>query len=813
MLVSTNVPNLINGVSQQADNLRFPSQCNEQINALSSVTEGLTKRPPSQHIANLSATLGPDMFVSEIARGSGQPFLAVIYGGTSPSVKVFGLEGTEYPVKGPSGSTLTPSDLAYFQTASPKTSLSAYTVGDHTFVLNKDIAVAMGSPASPTRPHEALVFVKQYRGATDYTVHIYTDPDDGVADYTATLGGQPVTSGGVYNWTHEGGTSAAWDQGDLAGIIREALVAGSVESDFQVLHSGPLLYIKKNDGSDFRIEVTTTLPDGLTAIKGSIQNFSLLPKNGWSGFNVKVKGDPDTDGDEYYLTYTPDVASATSGFVNGHWQESRKPGLIDVFNGATLPHSITNHGDHFRVIPNAYEPRLVGDTDSNPPPSFVGKKIRSVFFWKNRLGFGAGENCILSEAGEFFNFWRTSVIQVLDSDPIDVATGSREINVVNHAVPVSERLVLFSDNTQTILQGGDLVTPKSVSTAQATELNNYANARPISLGPRIYFGFSRGGYTGISEYAIQSDTGEFDGEDISDHVPHYLDGNLEFIFGSDTEDVLFAKTEGLTNGIYIYKFYRRGNERLLSSWSKWVFNDPLRYAFLIESDLYLLIERSGRLMLEKVSLQSGRKDTNDTFVTCLDRRFSDEDLVVTYSTLTDRTTITLPFTLNASRAGVALRSTPEADGGDEVDIYSLAGTTLILQGDYRDVALWFGEKYEMLYTFSKPRLREKRNDGTFVVVPGRFQIRYGYIAFSNTLQFSVEVQLPDRPVSVREYAPRKVTQSVIGQALPPQEGVFRFPVYSKNEQAVITIKNNSTLPAAVLSVDWEALYTFRAQRI
>ena len=39
-LINTSVQNLIQGVSQQPDATRFDGQCEEQVNALSSVAEG-----------------------------------------------------------------------------------------------------------------------------------------------------------------------------------------------------------------------------------------------------------------------------------------------------------------------------------------------------------------------------------------------------------------------------------------------------------------------------------------------------------------------------------------------------------------------------------------------------------------------------------------------------------------------------------------------------------------------------------------------------------------------------------------------------
>ena len=64
-LVSTSIPNLINGVSQQPPSVRLPTQSEVQENGLSSVSEGLKKRPPTEHkdffLSGLSAQKQTDM--------------------------------------------------------------------------------------------------------------------------------------------------------------------------------------------------------------------------------------------------------------------------------------------------------------------------------------------------------------------------------------------------------------------------------------------------------------------------------------------------------------------------------------------------------------------------------------------------------------------------------------------------------------------------------------------------------------------------------------------------------------------------------
>ena len=55
-LISSSIPNLINGVSQQPPALRLASQAEEVINCMPSPVEGLKKRPPLYHIKNPSGT-------------------------------------------------------------------------------------------------------------------------------------------------------------------------------------------------------------------------------------------------------------------------------------------------------------------------------------------------------------------------------------------------------------------------------------------------------------------------------------------------------------------------------------------------------------------------------------------------------------------------------------------------------------------------------------------------------------------------------------------------------------------------------------
>jgi hypothetical protein len=67
-LISSAIPNLVQGVSQQSPALRLSSQAELQENAFPSLVEGLQKRPPLEHSAILSNTTTAGSFIHLINR-------------------------------------------------------------------------------------------------------------------------------------------------------------------------------------------------------------------------------------------------------------------------------------------------------------------------------------------------------------------------------------------------------------------------------------------------------------------------------------------------------------------------------------------------------------------------------------------------------------------------------------------------------------------------------------------------------------------------------------------------------------------------
>ena len=77
-LISSAIQNLLNGVSQQADSQRFPSQAEEQINGISSPVEGLIKRNPTEHITKIFPTVPTNVFSQALNRDSSERYMVSV---------------------------------------------------------------------------------------------------------------------------------------------------------------------------------------------------------------------------------------------------------------------------------------------------------------------------------------------------------------------------------------------------------------------------------------------------------------------------------------------------------------------------------------------------------------------------------------------------------------------------------------------------------------------------------------------------------------------------------------------------------------
>ena len=838
-LINSPVPNLIGGVSQQPAALRFPGQAEEQENAMATVIDGLTKRPPTEHIAKVFTGDAGAVIAHTINRDTAERYVVVL-GDQSElgdnTLRVYDIAGTTKTILDKHGDGAVSADFAYLNCTDPAQDLKVLTVNDYTIIVNRQITPAMTEDTTTNPGKQALVTIVLGNYATKYTVKVtygsisrevtVTTPDDTASQIQTTAIAATIktalTSGaGTYTPPASVTDVGTFDAGEF---------------DFDI--SGSTVHIKRDAPTteDFEITLEDSVGNGnATLVKDTVQVFTDLPLVAPHGFITKIIGDPESGIDDYYVKF---VADDGSTFSNGSWEETVAPGITYKLDADTMPHLLLRQADgNFRFTPadghtytigsDSYTipkwgERVAGDTTTNPDASFIGEPINDIFFFKNRLGFLAGEKVIMSEAAEFFNFYRLTITSLLDSAPIDVTAAHTKVSILRHAIPYVEVLVLFSDQTQFILRSEGLLTTKTVSITPSTEFENDPYVSPETKGDSIFFSTTRGSFAGVREYRdVSSQRLSFEASEISAPVPTYITGSITKMASSTKEDVLVIQASGSTSSLWIYKFFDNGGQRVQSSWFKFTLTDSeIVNIDFIDSVLYLLVQRTEGLFLESLNFAPGQADTNSTFKIALDRRVQESDCSPSYDAGTDKTTFTLPYNISSGATmQIVSRGTATVEAGITHAIASSTANTLLVTGDLTNATnypLWIGEKYTKKYTFSAVHLQQpSQRGGMAPILSGRHQLRYGTLLFEDSSYFKVKVT-PRYQATPYEYA---FTGRILSNgnnlvgAPSIESGTFRFPVMNKHDDVTIEVENDSPLPSRLLGAEWEASYVPRSVRM
>ena len=492
--------------------------------------------------------------------------------------------------------------------------------------------------------------------------------------------------------------------------------------------------------------------------------------------------------------------------------------------------------NHLYTLPKWGE-RTVGDEDTAPNPTLVGTKINNVFFFRNRLGFLADDNVCMSRVSEFFNFYPETVTTVIDSDPIDIAASHTKVSILKHAVTMGEQLILFSDQTQFILESAiaEALTPKTANVTVATEYENNTAATPVGAGSSIYFLTKKGSFSGVREYITQEDINIKDAADTTIHIPRYIESGVFKMAVSTNENVLVLLGTDSPNKLYVNRWlYGNGFEKILNSWCTYTFNSAksIRNIDFIDTDLYLVVEEANGTSLEKLPFEADYKETNADFEYHLDHKVTEATTGVSksYSSSTGLTTFTLPYRLNGNMSIVgrhlasnetstyvnAQGATVDLKPGQVLQTTNTSNgstTTITATGNFTNSKFIIGEPFEMHYRFSQQRLTQGEGAGS-ELISGRLQLHHFYIKYEDTGFFKVEVTPDHRDTSTHTFSGNVLgaPSSTIG-SINLATGMFRVPVMSKADRVNIDIKNNTFLPTQLASAEYEAMFHMRSRRI
>lgn len=483
-------------------------------------------------------------------------------------------------------------------------------------------------------------------------------------------------------------------------------------------------------------------------------------------------------------------------------------GVDNVFNPGDLV-SVIGTGRYFIFEPCPWDLRAAGDLTLAPLPSFVDNEIADAFFYQNRLGFISNENVVLSESGNLFNFFRTTVTQLPDSDPIDVKSAHREVSLFKSAQLFNGSLYLTSDNAEWLVSGEPTLTPSSIRIDLVGQFPNSPTVRPVVCGTRMYAARGKGGFTQVQEFyippsmSITSENTQFAAVDVTADAPKYIKGNPLAFAGDASLGILALLTDENGQTLYIYSFALdpSNGQRSQSSWSRWQFaSGQIIGIDIVDGKLGVLALRSDGAYLGTIDLNVAL----DASQTDEPSRYADWSINnpggTAYDAGTDTTTWTLPYSVAVDGSegdiSVALRTAPFT----RFTVTRPSPTTVATSGDHHldDVAV--GVLYTFTYNLSRLYFRPQNDEPD---TRGWLVVRWLDILFHDSTDFDVTVALTGRPSFTKSFA----------SGGDPTSGKLHAPVLGRNEYADITISSTSPGVCAISSLDWEGDYATRSRRI
>lgn len=759
-LVEQSIKTLYQGVSRQPDPVRLPGQMEHADNILVSVvTGGFESRPASRHITNFDF-IGEDdsPAVYAYSRDNQEQYVIVI---NNDTLRVFDLDGVEYTVNSPDG-------LAYIQDCGDQ-DISFVTIADYTLICNRNKVVEM-LPTSYVSPNQALINCRTTNANTSYTIKI-----DGSTVWSLT-------------------TSAALSSTQVQSNIMSgmSLPAGYTKAtlDQTVVITGP---------GDFEISHTGSDPSfGPWSMREVVGKREYLPLAAPEGYRIRVGANVDGEDFGYWAKFDSN---------EGGWAESSDPYEDNEFDPTTMPHFLVREADNsFTFQHGDFVSRIAGDVETVPNPEFIGAKISSLVFHRNRLGFVSGETVFFSQAGKYFTFWPDFSTQSLDSDAFGLTVSSDTVNNLRHATGFRKSLFLTSDKAQFEVSGANLLTPSTASVDLSTSYLTEEKCSPITLGNTLYFAAQSGRDAIVFEYQYDDASVSNVASDITLHALGYIPAPIIRMTGDPTNDMIMALCEREKNALYVYKMYMDGGSKAQSAWMRWTYGDnaSIKWMQVIDGELFLIINRDGTTCFEKTFLRYELSPEKHPYQVSMDRQVK---ITGTYDNLTGLTTWTTPYPhLNLSRI-VLSTDFPVGLIGEVLNVSYPTDNTITAFGDFSAGEAIIGQVFNSLVTMSRLYPRDPQNMRA-TITSGRFQVRNITFNFKDTGYFQVGVAPIFRNTKTYSFTGRVVGSGSnrIGIPAIAELGSFKVPVMSKADGVTITVSNTSEKPFNITSVDYTGFF-------
>lgn len=600
----------------------------------------------------------------------------------------------------------------------------------------------------------------------------------------------------------------------ILGDMRQELIdSGFPAADITQIGIG--LHLKKSTP----FNASTGVGELLNVVASEVNDVGDLPSQCKHGMIVEIINS-NADEDNHYVRFNGN--NDRDG--EGTWQECAKPGRTIRFKYSKMPVALIRTRDgNFRLteLDNSsysitvggtttthkapfWEDALVGDDITNPEPSFIGRPINKMLFFRNRLIMLSNEFIIASRPGDYLNFFSKSAIQFVASDPIDLSGSSEYPAVFYDGIQVNTGLILFTKNQQFMLTtDSDLFSPQTAKINALSTYNFNFATNPISLGVTIGFLDNAGKNTRFYEMADLRREGQPQVIEQSAIVSRLFEKDLKTISNSRENSVILF-SDDTSSTMYGYRYFDSIRERRLAAWFKWELNGTIKYHCMQDDALYVVQENGSSRQLLKYAI----KMDSETLQRAENRVHMDYLMSTsgwTYNASTGKSTKAKPTGLN----GTGQLAAYDIDAGNNLGNYALItvnGSNLEITGDWSNETFLIGYLYEMKVTL--PTIYYVIKDGEAFRSDTRSNtiIHRAKLGFGPLGVYEAQLTRLGRADYTELFEVTPANQVNANSTGIFDDNVLRtVPIYDRNINATLTIKSNHPSPATIHNLTWEGI--------
>lgn len=543
-----------------------------------------------------------------------------------------------------------------------------------------------------------------------------------------------------------------------------------------------------------------------------VGNIDLVSTVHRPGKIVRVRPKQNDEKDALYLMAVAKDGVST-GFTDVTWKEvagyemlPTKPFAIATVVNETVYIAAEPASLNALVVPLGADPcpqfkqNQVGDDLTSPLPYFIGRKVDFLGLFQDRLVIGSGAVLFFSRPGDYFNWFKTSVLAPQDNDPVELYALGSEDDTIKTATTYDRNMFLFGKRKQYSVNGRAPLTPKSASIVITGAHEDAVDSDPINSGNFVFYAKARNGVTSVHQIQQGTLADSPESFNVSQQLDRYIRGRPVESVAVTSPNCVVVRTDDDRNSLYTYAYLdtASGNERLFDSWSKWTWAPSVGDIVGLsraESDLLVYVIKHGVdasgdheiwLACEMFTLLSNKSDK--PYMDSLRRTnvYTAESFIHASSALVDQ-------------AYVAFGDGPAA----------FLGTTWErldeLSEQYDDLSTaWTGFEYSSYVTPTNPYMRDRNGK---VLVNGRFTLGRINVSVADTGGLTVTTTSANATSKTADFIGRLVgrASNVLG-VQPIVTTVVPASIGREVREVTYTISAKTFLPLTITAIEWVGQY-------